>query len=89
MSIAEWGPRGFAQTIPRSWRPRIIRSQPRFGLLSFLRQKLFRGKLSTLNRERYVIGNGSNKVFLVAQVDSKDEVEFVFRTYPDALEFED
>ncbi|KAF9442716.1 hypothetical protein P691DRAFT_810173, partial [Macrolepiota fuliginosa MF-IS2] len=75
--------------IPRSWRPQIIRPQSRLSLLSFLRQKLFRGKLSTLNRERYVIGNGSNKVFLVPQVDSEGGVEFFFRTYPDALEFED
>ncbi|KAF9445432.1 hypothetical protein P691DRAFT_805680, partial [Macrolepiota fuliginosa MF-IS2] len=75
--------------IPRSWRPRIIRSQPRFILLSFLRQKVFRGRLSTLNRKRYVIGNRSNKVFLVPQVDFGGGIEFVFRTYPDALEFGD
>ncbi|KAF9440646.1 hypothetical protein P691DRAFT_801675 [Macrolepiota fuliginosa MF-IS2] len=89
MGPAYWKPQNFTRTIPRSWRPRIIRSQPRFSLFSFLRQKLFRGKLSTLDRKRYVIGNGSNKVFLVPQVVSEGRVEFFFRTYPDALEFED
>ncbi|KAF9445136.1 hypothetical protein P691DRAFT_777783 [Macrolepiota fuliginosa MF-IS2] len=74
----------FVKKIPEGWRSKIIHTS---SPLLVLRQNGLKKKLKSLvqvqKRRRYVMGNGSGKIFLVQADDY-----FRLRTYPDDLEFE-
>ncbi|KAF9440510.1 hypothetical protein P691DRAFT_106607 [Macrolepiota fuliginosa MF-IS2] len=78
--------------IPEDWRPQTI-CPFKPSLLSILRQKGFKTKLTSLvqarKRKQYVMGTGSNRALLVEDQTWKDHGhDFVhLRTYPDAAEF--
>ncbi|KAF9442080.1 hypothetical protein P691DRAFT_779569 [Macrolepiota fuliginosa MF-IS2] len=87
----------FIRKIPKDWRPKIVYSS-KPSLLSILRQKGFRTKLTSLvqawKRKRYVMGTGSKRAFLVEEwtwqgCDEDPSRDLYFRTYPDAARFKE